>query len=352
MVKIDKYGYNRFIELDALRGIAVLLVLVSHYTWAYDYHFSILGEHYFHFPYGEFGVQVFFVISGFVIFMTIENTKSIKHFIVSRFSRLYPTYWLAIIITATTIVLFPVPTLGNYTFSDILINFTMLQGFIKIPHIDQVYWSLKIELIFYVIIGSIYYFKQLNKIENYVVLWLLIVSISLVFDFKFEKYIHVLLITDYAPLFIAGIMFYKIKYKKSTFIHHLIIFFSLIIYLFSLKMQILFRNQEEINIIQFIFVFIIYGIFYLLSFFQIKFFKNKVLIFFGYISYPLYLLHNIIGYSIIYRLKEVYDNQFFYVIVTSLITVTLAFLITKIMETPTKIFKYKLYTLIDKKDIR
>jgi peptidoglycan/LPS O-acetylase OafA/YrhL len=81
---------NRFLELDALRGIAVFLVLLSHYTWAYDYHFQSLSEHSFHFSHGEFGVQVFFMISGFVIFMTIEKTQSIKDFIISRFSRLYP----------------------------------------------------------------------------------------------------------------------------------------------------------------------------------------------------------------------------------------------------------------------
>lgn len=88
---------NRFTELDALRGIAVMLVLISHYTWAYDlnsgdYHFEILEDHKFHFLYGAFGVQIFFVISGFVIFMTLEHTKSAAHFAVNRFARLYPTY--------------------------------------------------------------------------------------------------------------------------------------------------------------------------------------------------------------------------------------------------------------------
>ena len=198
---------ERFVELDALRGIAVMLVLLSHYTWAYDYHFKILDEHVFHFPYGDFGVQVFFMISGFVIFMTIEKVDNVKHFAINRFARLYPTYWISIFITLAFIVVFPVPTLGNYELLDILKNFTMLQGFLKAQHIDQVYWSLQVELLFYFIIAIIFYTKQLHRIEFYSILWLFITVVTLLFDFPFEKYLRVLAILDYAPLFIAGMMF-------------------------------------------------------------------------------------------------------------------------------------------------
>ena len=110
---VDKKKNRRFAELDSLRGIAALLVMLSHYTWAYDYHFGTLGDHFFQFPYGDFGVQVFFIISGFVIFMSLEKAKSIKEFIIGRFTRLYPTYWFCMVLTLVVIILFPVPTLGD-----------------------------------------------------------------------------------------------------------------------------------------------------------------------------------------------------------------------------------------------
>jgi peptidoglycan/LPS O-acetylase OafA/YrhL len=50
-------------------------------------------------PWGYLGVNLFFVISGFVIFMTLDRTLVPLDFVISRTSRLFPAYWAAIIIT-------------------------------------------------------------------------------------------------------------------------------------------------------------------------------------------------------------------------------------------------------------
>lgn len=67
---------KRLIELDALRGIAALFVVIYHYTIRYD---SLYGHDLFldtnHFQYYSQGVQLFFMISGFVIFFNIEPCK-------------------------------------------------------------------------------------------------------------------------------------------------------------------------------------------------------------------------------------------------------------------------------------
>lgn len=51
------------------------------------------------FPHGHLGVNLFFIISGFVIFITLERTVQPMGFVVSRFSRLFPSYWAAIVLT-------------------------------------------------------------------------------------------------------------------------------------------------------------------------------------------------------------------------------------------------------------
>jgi peptidoglycan/LPS O-acetylase OafA/YrhL len=81
--------------------------------------------HSFHFLYGDLGVEIFFVISGCVVFMTLKRVQTTKEFIISRFARLFPAYWLCLIITALIIFFFPIPTLGNYTSKEILVNLTM-----------------------------------------------------------------------------------------------------------------------------------------------------------------------------------------------------------------------------------
>jgi peptidoglycan/LPS O-acetylase OafA/YrhL len=83
---------KRFQELDALRGIAALLVVVFHFTMHRPQ--SELG-----FKYGITGVDLFFIISGFVIFMSINNVNSAKEFVVNRITRLYPTYWACVTTT-------------------------------------------------------------------------------------------------------------------------------------------------------------------------------------------------------------------------------------------------------------
>ena len=79
--------------LDSLRGLAALAVVLYHYTFGYT---QVVGKH---MPGldliatdGHFGVYLFFIISGFVIFMTLERSAKAIDFSVSRFARLWPPY--------------------------------------------------------------------------------------------------------------------------------------------------------------------------------------------------------------------------------------------------------------------
>lgn len=192
-----------------------------------------------------------------------------------------------------------------------------------------------------------HYNNPLKHIEVYSAIWLGLSATSLFLDFPFEKYLRVILILNYAPLFIAGLMFYKIKFREHNIYNHIVILFSLVVFMFSLHAQIMERNQGEDNIYHYLLVVILYIFFYLIIYVDVKFIKNKPLLFMGEISYPLYLLHNVIGYVIIYRLKVIWDNQLFYVTVTSIVTIGLSYLVLKIMEQPTKKVKVALNSLID-----
>src|SRR5689334_5092656 len=98
---------KRLLELDALRGIAVLGVMFFHYTTLYMSAYDPTPT-LFDFCFGQHGIHLFFIISGFVIYMTLEKSSPMD-FIVSRFSRLYPAYWAGILLTSLAINAF---TLG------------------------------------------------------------------------------------------------------------------------------------------------------------------------------------------------------------------------------------------------
>ena len=130
----------RLKEIDVLRGLAAIWVVLSHYQphWA-----LYLGPTFVLVPNlaGRYAVLLFFVISGFVIFMTLDRCKTVLDFAVLRFSRLYPAYWAALgISTVISIVLF-----GSTLWpGGVLTNATMFQEFFGFPNTDVVFWSLTV----------------------------------------------------------------------------------------------------------------------------------------------------------------------------------------------------------------
>ena len=98
-------GTIRIPELDSLRGIAALCVMYYHYTHFFRFKLNYSFNEAFDFKYGHHGVELFFIISGFVIFMSLERVSSVKEFIYKRFIRLFPTYWACLSLTLLVVSL-------------------------------------------------------------------------------------------------------------------------------------------------------------------------------------------------------------------------------------------------------
>src|SRR5690554_797945 len=98
-------GDHRLSALDALRGIAALGVVLFHYLPYYDQ----LYGHSFSTPdflaFGRYGVHLFFILSGFVIFMTLERTATAGWFGLARAFRLLPALWAGIVLTSVSVYL-------------------------------------------------------------------------------------------------------------------------------------------------------------------------------------------------------------------------------------------------------
>ncbi|MFI1920132.1 acyltransferase family protein [Nocardia sp. NPDC020380] len=150
----DRGGRLEF--LDALRGLAALAVVIQHSAerlWPGYFGFSQQ-----HFGLGQFGVFVFFLVSGFIIPASLERGRSLGAFWVGRFFRLYPLYWACLIAAMIlhSIHRYELPTdFLSHPVLNFFNNLTMMQFFLGGPGILIVgaSWSLAYELAFYLFLS-------------------------------------------------------------------------------------------------------------------------------------------------------------------------------------------------------
>ncbi|MEQ1686702.1 MAG: acyltransferase family protein [Burkholderiaceae bacterium] len=148
MTSLKTQATFRLTQVDGLRAVAALSVLFFHYTTRYEEVFVHTEALSWGLSKGYLGVNLFFVISGFVIFMTIDAARSPADFVFSRVTRLFPTFWAAVLLTWLLTRAIPLP--GNVrTVPEMLANLTMLHESFGFASVDGAYWSLEVELIYY-----------------------------------------------------------------------------------------------------------------------------------------------------------------------------------------------------------
>jgi peptidoglycan/LPS O-acetylase OafA/YrhL len=202
----DQGDAPRIHVIDAFRGVAIICVLLFHYLiyWAPPFQtYDLYGYSHRYPPALELtslGVEVFFVISGLVIAMTLAQCRSTWEFVVKRFARLYPAYIAAATVTFLVMVVCG-PSVFKTTFSDYLVGFTMDANDLQHPYVEGAYWSLAVELKFYVFAAIGYFLLRQN-------FWLFLVGLTIAADalVPFTPGIcNRILIVKYMPLFLFGL---------------------------------------------------------------------------------------------------------------------------------------------------
>jgi peptidoglycan/LPS O-acetylase OafA/YrhL len=285
---------NRLAELDSFRGLSAMAVVLYHFTTRFQELFPVRGSLPFSFPLGYLGVQFFFIISGFVISMTVERSTTPAGFALSRFSRLFPAYWLAASVTFGMMCLFPFPnnipkSVGGF---DYIANLTMLQGFFKIPNVDGVYWSLTYELGFYAAISAMLWFNKMNRLLLIAGTMLAGQALFVFWPKLIPSPLHLLLVMNgYTYLFVAGMALYRLHKNRRDSGWWCILGACLIsdIMLFWQKKELLFSVFFPAFVL--IFVLGLNG--------QLSFLRRPIFRWLGAISYSLYLIHEFLGWRII-----------------------------------------------------
>jgi peptidoglycan/LPS O-acetylase OafA/YrhL len=279
-------SHTRFRELDVLRGCAALAVVVFHYSRHGSRYFA---DYPFAFLYGRFGVQLFFVISGFVIYFTLERSRTLLDFAFSRFSRLYPAYWaaIAIVFGHSVLALHKHPWWAGYA-----VNATMLQEFMGFGNLDAVFWTLGVELVFYAVMALVFSLGLLRQIVPVSIVWLLVAVIwSQVAQFDGSTFTSVrqsFLILPSAPYFIAGMMLYLMRSRGA---------------------QLQYLGMLALAWLAIVFVdgfpdawvaALIFGTIALAIAGRLAFLVSPFTLWLGAISYPLYLTHRNFGYPLLF----------------------------------------------------
>lgn len=340
---------GRMPALDALRGIAALVVVAYHYTIGYPATVKPFDDRlWLSVPLPSIGVQVFFAISGFVIFMTLERSKSGRDFFVSRFARLYPPFIFCMLLTAS--VCFATGfNPRNVVPGDVLMNLPMVVGLLDRSYIDPSYWTLTSEICFYALISVFFYQVQRrlvpdgfsnfgNLSRNPLVLLVLLWMIVAVYgrgttDDLFSRW-SLAFNYLYGHLFVAGIAVYGFT-KGKLLVPSVLLSIAVVAGGVTVSGQ--FSAGGSIKVL------VIAALILICAQVQLGRRMAALAAFLGGISYSLYLIHQTLGYMLINKLEAAAINSNLAVLGAFAVVIGLAFLIRKYIEIPSQNLIVKLY---------
>ena len=298
---------------------------------------AVFFHHTFLFHYGRLGIYLFFMISGFVIYFSLS--KGIKEYVVGRFIRLFPLFWVCATITFLVTVFYHT----NISFKHYLIGLLMFNSGHMENMIDGSYWTLTFELLFYLYIGVFVWIFSKKYLEWFFISWLFISFFSFYLHLD-QVFFFKLLSVRFAPYFIFGgvlalivdtwgslALWRKVMYSFT-------LFFS---WLMPIYISGSLRDQKEtitnftgsfdhteLIIVEALFPIMFLGVF--LSFFP--FTKNKafskIVFVLGGITYPLYLLHWKIGNTIILNYNYSYGSISTFSVMVALVLFIVAYMLS------------------------
>ena len=290
---------HRLKFLDGLRGVAIFSVILFHSyaRWPKLVPFGSEFKNVPLFSYGWLGVELFFLISGFVIFMTLKKPQISRVFIPRRWFRLFPAMLVCSVAVLATAALFPERPAGGLAARDMLPGLTFIEpswwGFLLgSPQgvVEGAFWSLFVEVKFYFIAGILYFFIGGKKmIVALTGLFLVAAALS--------KFQHVFPAVDlHLPSllmqissagqfgwFAAGALYYRYFHERNMSL----LIAAILVALASAAATGGLRWEQTMATVIVVVIFTS-----AVSTSSIQWILSRpFLIFLGFISYPLYLLH-------------------------------------------------------------
>lgn len=311
-------------NFDFLRLLFSSLVILSH-SFPLTHKPEILGVINPEFTFGEISVQAFFIMSGYLIFISMKNSKSVISYFWKRIIRLFPGLFIMLFLTVLFLPLINTDILNQSDYYSYLPN--CLSLFLVQYHVSGIFtenpyplaingslWSLSYEFLMYVFIGFLFIFKKFKYLNLIIITTFIVFYFLNIFNPEFLKYYMIRIRIDslqfyrLATFFMAGAI---LSFVKSPLFNNKFFQFSLLITLvLSIKYSfynesapiilslliIPFANSYNKNIqIPKSFGDISYGV-YVYGFIV----QQSIMYFFNLTTLPLFILSIIITYTFAY----------------------------------------------------
>lgn len=320
--------------LDGFRGLAIIIAILYHaFTrWASIVPYSDSYANVFNF--GQVGIHLFLLISGFVILMSLEKHSNFLSFFNARWLRLFPAMLIATVLIFITAGFFferprGIPELSSVVPGLLFIEPSWLKAVTGIPFtsLEGSFWSLYVEMKFYIVFALMFFLLGRTKALIGLCTLFLISLLPLIIDSLTLSKILETLSLRYFAWFAGGAFAYIYFTQKQKY--------NLLLCIAICGCEILRTYWNDIYVTVASFSVLI--LFLLPIYFQKlqKLFSTKFLLFFGFISYPLYLIHENAMISMILKFNKIFGEQtplFFLPLLAIALLCVIAFLIAKYAE--------------------
>ncbi|RZB15500.1 acyltransferase [Streptomyces sp. F001] len=154
---VSAAGPSRLGWLDALRGLAALVVVFDHssYTFMAEFRRELMPQ----FNTSRYGIMVFFLVSGYIIPASLERRGCVRTFWIGRTFRVYPL-WAAVVMMVVAVDFLGIAEMrdfGQQSAATVAVaHVTMLQELLGTPNLLLILWTLSYEMAFYLLVVALF----------------------------------------------------------------------------------------------------------------------------------------------------------------------------------------------------
>jgi len=322
--------------------------MLFHFTWVYAEKYGFTTDIAFKYPYGKYGTQLFFMLSGLVNAMTLLRRPSATEYLKSRSIRILPPFLLVLGLNLLLVQWLPLRDHVQLSPATVAANATLVPGLLGYGWIEPVTWTLQVEVQFYAVLLLLFVSGALQRPFWPIVTCLAVCGLygrwsnhadAAVLGsqvYVWSQWWREALIIDHFPLFAMGIFIHqgyverrlsqKIKYALGVLLA------AAVFHAIDL------RHSSPVATVALV------GLLVAAQYGKLPILRVKPLLFISGISYSLYLLHNNLGTVIIYYLNHSGVPPLACFAITMVLVIAISALVAYGIERPLGRFVYRLWT--------